>query len=308
MTAIMNQPIRVENLYKTYGDVNAVKKVSFSVNEGEIFGLIGPDGAGKTTIIRILVSLLRADSGRISFKGRDVAGNTAFVRANIGYMPQRFSLYPDLTVDENLNFFGDLFRIPKAIQIQRKERLFEFSKLAPFKKRRTGQLSGGMKQKLALSCMLMHEPQVIILDEPTFGVDPISREEFWCILKSLAQNGTTVFVTTAYMDEARLCDRVGLIFEGDVLAIDTPDKLLKSFTGSLYRVGSASPHTAYEKLQNNPMFVSVDLFGDGIHITGDQALTVNKIKNEMERLALSYSAVSKIHPEMEDLFLSLMKK
>ncbi len=299
--------IIVKNLTKSYGEVKAVKNVSFEVNAGEIFGLIGPDGAGKTTILRILVSLLNPDSGKVYFQGKDVTENPAFVRANIGYMPQRFSLYQDLTVDENLNFFGDLFRIPKAVQLQRKEKLFEFSKLGPFKKRRAGQLSGGMKQKLALSCMLMHEPQVIVLDEPTFGVDPISREEFWQILKSLAQTGTSVFVTTAYMDEARMCDRMGLIFEGDILAVETPSKLLERFTDPLYQIVSQTPHTVYEKLQQTRVFGSVNLFGGGVHITGYDGLAIAEIEKEIKRLGIVNTAIHKIDPGMEDLFLNLMK-
>lgn len=307
MTEENKHPIIIENLSKAYGDVQAVQNVSFRVNEGEIFGLIGPDGAGKTTIIRILVSLLTSDSGQVRFQGKDVSQNPAFVRANIGYMPQRFSLYPDLTVDENLNFFGDLFSIPKKIQFQRKEKLFEFSKLAPFQKRRAGQLSGGMKQKLALSCMLMHEPRVIVLDEPTFGVDPISREEFWQILKALAQNGTAVFVTTAYMDEARMCDRMGLIFEGRMLAVETPDKMLERFTEPLYQIISPAPHSVYEKVLGSAVFTSVNLFGDGVHITVPNKRSKADIQEEMERIGVPFSAIHKIKPGMEDLFLNLMK-
>ncbi|HUV37131.1 MAG TPA: ABC transporter ATP-binding protein, partial [Patescibacteria group bacterium] len=168
-------PIHIENVQKAYGAVLALRGVSLDIGQGELYGLIGPDGAGKTTLIRILVTLLRADAGRALVNGKDVGLHVSYVRSSVGYMPQRFSLYRDLTVEENLRFFGDLFAVPRAVQLKRVERLYEFSKLAPFKKRRAGALSGGMKQKLALSCMLMHEPGVIVLDEPTYGVDPVSR-------------------------------------------------------------------------------------------------------------------------------------
>jgi len=308
MTENFSSPIIIDNLVKSYDKVKAVDGVSFEVRAGEVFGLIGPDGAGKTSIIRILVSLLRADSGQVLFVGKDVSQNPAFVRSHIGYMPQRFSLYPDLTVDENLNFFGDLFAIPKKQQIHSKEKLFEFSKLGPFKERRAGQLSGGMKQKLALSCMLMHAPKVIVLDEPTFGVDPVSRQEFWEILKSLVAEGTSILVTTAYMDEARLCDRVGLIFEGNILAIDAPDKLVSGYKAPLYLISSDNPHLTYEKLADSALAADVDLFGDGVHYKDNRKIGQQGLVDELTQLGLSKAQIEEIEPDMEDLFISLMKR
>jgi len=308
MTENFSSPIIIKNLVKSYDTVKAVNGVSFDVKPGEVFGLIGPDGAGKTSIIRILVSLLRADSGQVLFEGKEVSQNPAFVRSHIGYMPQRFSLYPDLTVDENLNFFGDLFAIPKNEQIHSKEKLFEFSKLGSFKERRAGQLSGGMKQKLALSCMLMHAPKVIVLDEPTFGVDPVSRQEFWEILKSLAAEGTSILVTTAYMDEARLCDRVGLIFEGNILAIDTPDKLVAGYKAPLYLIRSDNPHLTYENLADSALVADVDLFGDGVHFTDTNKIGQQGLADELTQLGISADKIEEIEPDMEDLFIALMKR
>jgi len=308
MTKSISCAIKIENLFKTYGKVKAVNGISFDVHAGEIFGLIGPDGAGKPSIIRILVTLLHADSGLVQFQGMDGSKNMSTVRSQIGYMPQRFSLYPDLTVDENLNFFGDLFGIPKHTQAKQKEKLFEFSKLWPFRTRRAGALSGGMKQKLALSCMLMHNPQAIVLDEPTFGVDPVSRQEFWEILKTLAADGTSILVTTAYMAEARLCDRVGLIFDGTILATNEPDKLIADFKVPLYCIKGQSPNQIYEKLLDTPLASGVDLFGDGVHFTDTANIGQASLAEKISGFGLEASSIEKIKPEMEDLFISLMKR
>ncbi len=300
--------IEINHLVKTYGSVIAVKDVSFRVDEGEIFGLIGPDGAGKTSIIRILVSLLRADSGEAKVQGKSVAESIAYVRAHVGYMPQRFSLYPDLTVEENINFFGDLFAVPASVQKKRKEKLYAFSRLGPFKNRRAGALSGGMKQKLALSCMLMHEPKVVVLDEPTFGVDPVSREEFWDILKQLAANGTSILVTTAYMDEARLCDRVGLIFEGKLLAVDSPEQLVRTFGTPVYRLSGSAPHVLYEALEQTPLKNHISLFGDGVHILDTEGIGYRTLRRQISSIEVPWDTFESIPAGMEDLFLSLMKE
>lgn len=301
-------PIKVKNLIKNYGAIEAVRGVSFEVAPGEIFGLIGPDGAGKTSIIRILVTLLKGDSGEVLFQGRNIVREATFVRSHIGYMPQRFSLYPDLTVDENMNFFGDLFAIPKKEQDLRKQKMYEFSRLGPFKERRAGKLSGGMKQKLALSCMLMHAPKVIVLDEPTFGVDPVSRQEFWEILKALASEGTSILVTTAYMDEAKLCDRVGLIFEGKILATDTPQALLEKFDRPLYKISHQNPHQLHDMLSKTDLAKDCDLFGDGLHVTDRQQLGYEKLGARLAELVSEPLNLEVIKPDMEDLFLSLMKE
>ena len=300
-------PIIIENLRKSYGTTTAVNGVSFEVNPGEIFGLIGPDGAGKTTIIRTVVSLLEPDEGSVMFKGKTVGEYTSFVRSNIGYMPQRFSLYRDLTVDENLRFFGDLFKVPRSEQKSLMDKLYRFSKLEPFKSRRADALSGGMKQKLALSCMLMHQPEVIVLDEPTFGVDPVSRNEFWEILKTLADEGTTILVSTAYMDEAGKCDRVALMFKGDILALDEPAKLRQSYTDPLYLIETDDAHSVYKKIEQSADCDHCTLFGNGIHITDTAAIGEDKIRENLEKLQIEYKSFRKIEPELEDLFLKLIQ-
>lgn len=302
----MTNPIEIKQVSKSYENVQAVKGVSFYVQPNEVFGLIGPDGAGKTTIIRMLVSLLKADSGEILFQGKKVEENVSFVRSSVGYMPQRFSLYQDLTVEENMRFFGDLFEIDRKIQQERMKKLYAFSRLEPFKNRRAGNLSGGMKQKLALSCMLMHEPRVVVLDEPTFGVDPVSRTEFWDILKSLAQSGTTILVTTAYMDEADLCDRVGLIFDGNLLALDTPEKLIEDFDEPLYFIESNQPYKLIEKLNGTILEESTNIFGGGIHIT-DKGIGELSIRETLSKIGINKEDLQKIKPSLEDLFLKLMK-
>ena len=301
-------PIIIENLYKSYGKVTAVNGVSLEVRPSEIFGLIGPDGAGKTTIIRIIVSLLNPDKGQVLFKGTPVAGNMSFVRAQVGYMPQRFSLYQDLTVEENLDFFGDLFKVPKDIQTKRKNHLYEFSRLGTFRSRRAGALSGGMKQKLALSCMLMHEPDVIVLDEPTFGVDPVSRSEFWEILNSLAKKGASILVTTAYMDEAALCDRVAFIYNGRILGMDSPEKLSSSIRDSIYVVHSDSPHLLFEAITKSGRFKTCELFGDGVHLTDSDGAGIETIKDILNTLNATYHKIKKIEPGLEDVFLKLMNE
>lgn len=303
----MIKAIEVKNLTKNYGALHAVQGASFDVYGQEIFGLIGPDGAGKTTIIRTIVSLLKATEGDVWFQGKNVAQNSEYVRAHIGYMPQRFSLYQDLTVDENLDFFGNLFKVPRPEIVRRKEELFSFSKLAPFRKRRASDLSGGMKQKLALSCMLIHQPKTIVLDEPTFGVDPVSRQEFWEILKNLTRKGTSILVSTAYMDEAGLCDRVGLIFKGKMLAVDRPENLLGLFEEPLLLIDSQAPHQTFEQLQKVYSDEEINLFGDGIHFTDQQNLGMEKLKENLNKENIPYKNIRKVNPVLEDIFLKLMK-
>ena len=303
----MENPIVIENLKKSYGKVQAVDNVSLEVAPGEVFGLIGPDGAGKTTIIRILVSLLSPDSGKVFFLGKDVSKNPVFVRSHIGYMPQRFSLYRDLSVEQNLRFFGDLFHISRAKQGKQMEWLYNFSKLRPFKNRLAGALSGGMKQKLALSCMLMHEPEVIVLDEPTFGVDPVSRHEFWDILKTLAEHGITILVSTAYMDEANLCSRVALLHEGHILAMDKPKTLVQQFQHPIFRLESNQPYSLYTKLKTTEFADSIHLFGDGIHFSDKDQLGQRKIVRKLKEWNIEYNSIQPVQANLEDLFLERMR-
>ena len=300
-------PIVVRGLRKSYGEVAAVRGVSFEVERGTIFGLIGPDGGGKTTIIRSVVSLLSIGAGEVLFQGRPVEREPAFVRAHVGYMPQRFSLYQDLTVAENLRFFGDLYEVPRDELARRLTRLYEFSGLGPFKDRRSGALSGGMKQKLALSCMLVHSPEVVVLDEPTFGVDPVSRNDFWTILKGLRDEGTTILVSTAYMDEALLCDRVALVYRGELLATDRPADLRNRFTEPLYLVDTDAPHLAFGELERSGLCGECNFFGDGVHITLAPDATTEAVGALLKESGVDSRTIRPLQPGLEDLFLKLMK-
>lgn len=302
------RPIVLENVNKSYGPVRAVKNVSFTVNEGEIFGLIGPDGAGKTTIMRMIVSLLVQDAGNIFFFGKDVSKNNSYVRSNIGYMPQKFSLYQDLSVQENLQFFGDLFNVTKDLQEKRLDRLYNFSKLGPFKKRFAGDLSGGMKQKLALSCMLMHEPGVMILDEPTFGVDPVSRIEFWDILNELRKGGITLMVSTPYMDEAERCDKVGLINNGEILSLDNPAQISDNFEFPLYRIKTNTPHTLYNQLIKVFHEHDIQLYADGVYVIDRGKTGPNILSKKIADNTENSHNPEQVKPGLENVFLDLMQQ
>ncbi len=299
--------LEARNFSRSYGEVKAVREVSFSVLRGEIFGLIGPDGGGKTTLLRSLVSLLSIEKGELFFEGRSVAREPELVRRRIGYMPQRFSLYQDLTVEENLRFFGDLFDVDRKEAEGRIEELYGFSGLKPFSRRRAGALSGGMKQKLALSCMLVHSPRVIVLDEPTFGVDPVSRSEFWQILFRLREGGTTILVSTAYMDEAGLCDRVGLMYGGRILASDAPELLNSRFPRDLYGIRTGQPHLVLDALEESRLCGDCHLFGEGVHLTLEENRSPGEVEACLRERNLGWTFFGPVKPGIEDLFLLLMK-
>jgi ABC-2 type transport system ATP-binding protein len=301
------QPISVSQVVKTYGNTTALNGVDLEVKPGEIFGLIGPDGAGKTSLMRIIVSLIEADSGTVLFMGKDVSRHSAFVRSRIGYMPQRFSLYQDLTVNENMRFFGDLFKVPAKDQGPRMEELYGFSKLGPFKDRRAGALSGGMKQKLALSCMLMHEPEVMILDEPTFGVDPVSRLELWEILFKLRERGKTLVVSTPYMNEAGKCNRIALMHNGRILAMDTPAKILENFDCPVYSIKTENPHVLYHALKEQLPEKNIQLFADSIILMDHLGWGSEKIDGILNELKFELHA-EKSDPVLENVFLDLMNE
>jgi ABC-2 type transport system ATP-binding protein len=305
----MNQTaIQIVNLKKQYGDTVALASVSVDILAGEMFGLIGPDGAGKTSLIRILTSLLDPEEGECRLLGISVNKDPEEVRKVIGYMPQRFSLYPDLTVGENLRFFADLFRVSKQERLKRTEELLQFSRLFPFVKRRAGQLSGGMKQKLALSCALIHTPKVLILDEPTTGVDPVSRREFWEILKTLKEGGVTILVTTPYMDEAEKCDRVALINKGKILAVGTASEITRRFSGTVYALfGRNLPAIAgWFKHRLHPN--QVQILGDRIHVSlfSDTLETMDSLNYEAKSEGLSIDSVEIAQPGLEDTFIALI--
>ncbi|MBK9730352.1 MAG: ABC transporter ATP-binding protein [Chitinophagaceae bacterium] len=304
--SIVNYPlsIQVHGLTKWYGrkKIVAVDEVSFSVYAGEIFGLIGPDGAGKTTIIRMLTTLLVANKGTATVDGMDVVNDYKKIRNSIGYMPGRFSLYQDMTVEENLHLFATVFNTT----IEENYYLIKdiYSQIEPFKDRRAGKLSGGMKQKLALSCALIHKPTVLFLDEPTTGVDPVSRKEFWGMLKNLKQQGITILVSTPYMDEANLCDRIALINLGKILKIDSPQNIINQFGKVLWAVQSNNMPRLLSDLRMNEHVISCFAFGDAHHVTID---TGNYSMKEMESYLIEKGhdgiLIQQIQANIEDCFM-----
>ncbi len=287
--------IQLNNISLNYGEVSALKDISFEVERGEIFGLIGPDGAGKTSLFRILTTLLLADSGTARVDGLDVVREYKEIRKCVGYMPGRFSLYQDLTVEENLSFFATVF----GTTIEENYHLIKdiYQQIEPFKNRRAGKLSGGMKQKLALSCALIHKPTVLFLDEPTTGVDPVSRKEFWEMLKRLKQQGITILVSTPYMDEASLCDRIAFIQEGKILTIDPPEKIIADFPHKVFAVEADNNYEVLKQLRQSENVRSVFSFGDSLHVVFKD---ISKIEKEQINAQLK-----EIKPTIEDCFMAL---
>jgi len=299
--------IELKNIVKTYSTkktkVIAVDDVSFSVKEGELFGLIGPDGAGKSSIFRILTTLLLADSGSASVMELDVVNDYKEIRKIVGYMPGRFSLYQDLTVEENLEFFATIFNT--TIEANYNLIADIYIQLEPFKKRRAGKLSGGMKQKLALCCALIHKPEVLFLDEPTTGVDPVSRKEFWEMLKRLKEQGISILVSTPYMDEAKLCDRIALIQNGKILEIDTPQNIVERFDNNLYAVRSDNMFELLKDLRSFPKTESCFAFGDKHHLVlNDNDFDLNELKTYLQNQ--TNLEIKKIEPGIEDCFMRLI--
>lgn len=298
--------ITISNISKSYGEINALSDISFDVKPGELFGLIGPDGAGKTTLFRILTTLLIADNGQATVAGYDVLNDYKSIRNSVGYMPGRFSLYQDLTVEENLNFFATIF----GTTIEENYDLVKdiYVQIEPFKNRRAGKLSGGMKQKLALSCALIHKPKVLFLDEPTTGVDPVSRKEFWEMLKRLQKKGITILVSTPYMDEAALCDRIALIQNGNILEIDTPNAIVSHFPKPLYNISAQNMYNLIESLTNYEHTYSIFPFGEFVHYT-DKREPIDKasLKTYLEFQGLTDIKIEKTQPTIEDTFMELAK-
>lgn len=294
MSSSEHNDISVRDLCLNYKKVEALRHVDLEVAQGELFGLIGPDGAGKTSLFRILTTLLIPDSGNALVKNLDVVKDYKEIRRRIGYMPGRFSLYQDLTVEENLKFFATLF----DTTIEENYHLIEdiYKHIEPFKTRKAGKLSGGMKQKLALSCALIHKPDVLFLDEPTTGVDPVSRKEFWQMLKRLKSEGITILVSTPYMDEAALCDRIALMQNGRILSVDTPDGIVGAYPNQLYSAESSNNYSLFKELINNQNVLKANIFGEKIHIL---------FKNEPDA---NIPNLKPIKPTIEDCFIELMEK
>lgn len=297
-------PIVVDKATKTYGDTGGYRDVSFSVNEGEMFGLIGPDGAGKTSLIRTLCTLLHQDAGTVTVLGYDGLTETGEIRSRIGYMPQKFSLYPDLTVQQNIAFYADLFGVPAHERPRRLADLYRFSRLEPFKHRRAGRLSGGMKQKLALSCNLIHTPALLILDEPTFGVDPVSRAEFWDLLGEIRRQGSTILVSTPYMDEAERFDRLALMHQGRVLRIGTPREVRAGYPYLLYRTVAPDLRALRDFFSGQANLVTLQLFGDALHVSFTREPDPALLKVWRDQAGIT--AWERIDPGLEDVFLHEM--
>ena len=299
--------VAVNAISKVYGKEKtvAVDNVSFSVNEGELFGLIGPDGAGKTSIFRMLTTLLLPDGGSAKVGGFDVVKDYRQIRNTVGYMPGKFSLYQDLTVEENLHFFATVF----GTSIEENYALIKdiYVQIEPFKDRRAGKLSGGMKQKLALCCALIHKPTVLFLDEPTTGVDPVSRKEFWEMLKRLKAQGITILVSTPYMDEATLCDRIALIQAGKILSIDTPAKIVNNYSDSLYAIKSDSMYPLLKLLKAYDHTINSYAFGEYAHASFRDKTSENEVMEFLQDGGLRNIVLRKTQPTIEDCFIKLLK-
>jgi ABC-2 type transport system ATP-binding protein len=292
---------------KTYGAIKALDGVSFAVNRGEMFGIIGPDGAGKTTAIRIACGLLRADGGSLRVLGHDPVKDHRLVTGAVGYLSQRFSLYGDLTIDENIAFFAEVHRVREYAAAR--DRLLEMTQLTRFRSRRADRLSGGMKQKLALACTLVHEPDVLILDEPTTGVDPVARREFWKLLAEFLSRGLTIVMATPYLDEAERCGRVLLLHEGRVLAIDEPGALQARLAGRLYEVIAATARPPLDALRRVAGVADAQSFGDRAHVTFDGAVTANAagdLRARLEGEGIPVTSVRPIGASLEDVFIAML--
>jgi drug efflux transport system ATP-binding protein len=302
----MESVIKIDNIKKSYGDIDAVKGISFEIFKGEMFGLVGPDGAGKTTTIRILCGLINPDAGNAYVLDRNVIKDRKKIQNEIGYLSQKFSLYGDLTVDENIEFFADIHGVSNFAE--RRNELLEFTRLTPFRNRLADNLSGGMKQKLALACSLIHKPKIIFLDEPTTGVDPVSRRDFWKILSGLLKEGITIFMTTPYLDEAERCNRVALMNNGQIISFDTPQKMKASINKQVIEVVCSPVRKAYELVKNRTEF-EVQMFGDRIDVMvnnyDNDYKVLEKILQDNGVEIISHRLIS---ASLENVFISLVSE
>ncbi len=301
--------VAVNGLERQFGSFYAVNNVSFEVSGGEIFGFLGPNGAGKSTTIRMLCGILSPTGGSGTVSGYDIRTEQEKIKEHIGYMSQKFSLYEDLTVEENIDFYSGIYRIPTYKKKERKEWVIEMAGLTDHRNSPTAILSGGWKQRLALGCAILHEPSIIFLDEPTSGVDPISRRRFWDLIYDLSGSGVTVFVTTHYMDEAEYCDRIGLIYRGELIAIGTPEYLkTELMEEDILEVVCENPQDAIELISKLSEIKEVALFGEGLHVvTEDVTLAEKSILNLLEDKNYEVTSIGKITPSMEDVFVSLIE-
>ena len=301
----MKSAIDIQGLTKRYGKLTALDHVSLSVSEGSLFGLIGPDGAGKTTLYQILTTLLSPDEGSATVAGLDVVKDYRQLRTKIGYMPERFSLYPDLTVDENLHFFASLFGVGVRDNFDLIAPIFD--QLKKFPNRRAGALSGGMKQKLALSCALIHRPKVLLLDEPTTGVDAVSRSEFWEMLATLKEKGITILVSTSYMDEAERCERIALINSGKILDVNTPGRLIEGLDKNLYNASAQAIYPLLEALRRLPDVRDCYTFGATLHVVTSDGFNPVEAVGKLRQVGLDDAQIWPVKGNIEDLFIKLAK-
>ena len=299
--------IDIENVGRSFGALEAVHGVTLAIERGEIFGVVGPDGAGKTTLMRMLAGVLRPDSGRILLEGIDVGASPEQAKLALSYMPQRFGLYEDLSVDENVFFYGELFEVPRERFRLRRGELLEAAGLRSFGKRLAGQLSGGMKQKLGLVCALIHTPKVLLLDEPTTGVDPVSRREFWAILYRLREQGVTIVLSTAYMDEAERCSRLALLHAGQVRRCDTPQRLKAGIEGVLLAVSGPAPREIHDVVAHLPGVLGALLMGDRVHVRVDDAARRGaELAAALDSRGIAYAPIVAVEPGIEDVFVALI--
>lgn len=297
--------IILQGVHKAFGAVKAVEGLSLTIASGEIFGLVGPDGAGKSTTLRMIAALLPPDAGLIHVAGCDVVRHPESVRLHVGYLSQRFSLYEDLTVAENIAFFADMFGVPSRLRRQREEELLRITQLAPFTRRLTQHLSGGMKQKLALICTLIHRPQVLLLDEPTTGVDPVSRREFWRLLAALPAEGVTLLVCTPYLDEAERCHRVGFMARGRLLAVGTPEALKQHAPSHLYRLRVTPQRPARDFLRRHPGVLGAEVFGEDLHVALQEERMAAALPSLLREAGFQALPPARVAPTLEDAFVAL---
>jgi|YelNatPaOPRAMG01_1025707.scaffolds.fasta_scaffold20842_4 ABC-2 type transport system ATP-binding protein len=302
--------VETSNLRKSFDKIEAVCGVDLRINKGELFGLIGPDGAGKTTLMRLITGVMTPDSGSISIFGIDAIKHKAETGMMLGYMPQRFSLYEELTVEENLEFFASLRSVKKESFVQQKDYLLKFTNLEPFQKRLAGKLSGGMKQKLGLACTLIHHPHLLILDEPTTGVDPVSRREFWQILDSFLHQGMTILLSTPYMDEADRCTTIAFMNNGMLPVVDTPQHIRSLIKGTMLEVVLKEPFRAKEILDSTDVYNRVHILGDRIHVYVDKQdqRYINEIKQLLSNNGIAVNMTGYTSPTLEDVFVSILEK
>jgi ABC-2 type transport system ATP-binding protein len=304
-----SEVIRAEHLTKRFGGVTAVDDLSLRVTRGEIFGLVGPDGAGKTTTMRLLTSVMDPDAGEAWVGGLHVVRQAERVKERIGYMSQRFGLYTDLTVMENILFYADIYNEPRKGRSEKIDRLLAFSNLSPFKRRLAGNLSGGMKQKLGLVCALVHTPEILFLDEPTNGVDPVSRRDFWRILYQLLRQQVTIFVSTAYLDEAERANRIGLIHHGRLLACGSPDEVKQLMRGTILEIRSSNARRASTVLRERLEADSVGLFGDRVHVVSRNPEQATRgVEQILADAGVSLLAIRPVEPSLEDVFVSVLSQ